>query len=344
MNKCPVFLIIFIFLASFIYCESPGIIDYKNPEHDDSEKTDADKKDNIDISGIKNPEELWKQFLLSSDVSKQAEILIILGSLAKGNRQIIDNINNYLMGMNLLFRSGSTVHYTLVSANISALMELGDNSSYPALFSVLYAGYPEVITSEAFGALEVIPGSLHQFLLNVIENNPPDEKFAAFRAGVRSERMTIPQRGQIAERALERSLANSDDDLYLSALRYSAVLTLTSLRWTRANSLAIRHYYRVQSDYQREIVPKERLIEAITCLGAVGNPDAALVLGLQLGLINVRMESTGFYDPEITLAIVQALGNIGYHAVFEHLIQVRNLLYLEDIQIAAREAVDRLKW
>ncbi|MCL2765031.1 MAG: hypothetical protein FWD40_07115 [Treponema sp.] len=293
---------------------------------------------------IQDPEELWKLFLSSSDTKKMTDILAALGDSGRGNRFVIDNLNNYLMGMNLLFRSGSSVNYTIVSACISAIMELGDSSSYPALFSVLYAGYPEVIASEAYGALDVIPGNLYQFLLNVIMNNPPAEKFAAFRTGISSDRLVISERGQLAERALEQALAGADDNIDLSAIRYSAVNTLAALRWTRANALAIRHYYRVQSDFLLNNIPKERFLEAIAFLGAVGNSDAALVLGLQLGLINARTESTGSFDPDITIAIVRALGNIGFHAAFDHLLSVCNLPYPEDIVAAAGEAIDRLKW
>jgi hypothetical protein len=108
--------------------------------------------------------------------------------------------------------------------------------------------------------------------------------------------------------------------------------------------LAIRHYYRVQAEYLRGIAPKYRLIEAITCLGAVGNSDAALALGLQLGLINARTVNTGVFDADITLAIVQALGHIGYNAAFDYLLHASNLSYGENITSAAREAIDRLKW
>jgi len=298
----------------------------------------------IDISNINDAASLWRLFLDNPDSKTGADILIKLGSVGKGNRMIIDNINNYLMGKNLLFRSGENVDYTIISVCISALMELGDSSSYPALFSVLYAGYPEVITYEAQGALELIPGNLQQFLVNIITHNPPEEKFAAFTMGVNSDRLTVSQRGQLAELALEQGLSAVDDNIDLTAMRYSSILLLTRLRWTRANALAIRHYYRVQTDYLTNPMQKERFIEAISCLGAVGNSDAALVLCLQLGLINARTESTGAYDPEITMAIVQALGRIGYNAAFDHLLYVSSLSYPEEIQAAAREAVARLKW
>ena len=302
------------------------------------------QEEKTDISNINDAGSLWRLFLDNIDSKTGYDILIKLGTVGKGNRGIIDNINNYLMGKNLLFRSGETVDYTTISVCISALMELGDSSSYPALFSVLYAGYPEVIVSEAQGALELIPGNLQQFLVNVITHNPPEEKFAAFSMGTNSDRLTISQRGQLAELALEQSLAVTDDNIDLTAMRYTAVKLLTRLRWTRSNALAIRHYYRVQSEYLLNPLLKERFIEAIKCLGAVGNSDAALVLGLQLGLINAKTESTGSYDPEITMAIVQSLGRIGYNAAFDHLLYVSYLSYSEEIQAAAREAVARLKW
>jgi hypothetical protein len=298
----------------------------------------------IDISNINDASSLWRTFLDNPDSKTAADILIKLGATGKGNRSIIENINNYLMGKNLLFRSGESVDYTVISVCISALMELGDSSSYPALFSVLYAGYPEVITSEAQGALEIIQGNLQQFLVNVITNNPPEEKFAAFRMGINSDRLNVSQRGQLAELALEQGLNAAEESIDLTAMRYSSVLQLTRLRWTRANALAIRHYYRVQSDYLQNVLPKDRFIEAISCLGAVGNSDAALVLGLQLGLINARTETTGIYDADITMAIVQALGRIGYNAAFDHLLYVSYLSYPEEIQAAAREAVARHKW
>lgn len=319
-------------------------IDDIEPEIIDHVITEPKRSDDVFITSIRNPDILWRQFLVSANVEKMTEILATLSTVGKGNKQVIDNLNNHLKGMSLLFRSGSSVSYTVVSAIISTIMELGDSSSYPALLSVLYAGYPEVIASEAHGALEVIPGNLNQFLLNVIDNDPPDEKLAAFRVGINSERLTFSERGQLAERALEQGLSAANDNINLSAMRYAAILSLTSLRWTRANTLAIRHYYRVQADFHSNNVPKIRFVEAIACLGSIGNPDAALVLGLQLGLINARTQSTGSYDPEITMAIVQALGLIGYNAVFDQLLDVRNLPYSEDIQNAAMEAVDRLKW
>ncbi|MCL2265769.1 MAG: hypothetical protein FWC22_06980 [Treponema sp.] len=368
MSKQFLIIILLTFLSSFIYADehdkltenisiegvTDDIIDDNPLAADDepslliselvSESEEKQQEILIDISGVTDTGILWKQFSLGSDIGRNAGILTALGSLGKGNRAVIDNLNDYLMSVNLSYKSGGKTHYIIVSACISAIMELGDSSSYQALFAAICAGYPEVIASEAFGALEVIPGNLHQFLLNVIWNNPPDEKLAAFRIAHNSDRFKIPERGQIAELALEQALSATEANINLSAMRYAAVLSLTQMRWTRANALAIKHYYLVQIDFSRGNVPKERFIEAIDCLGAVGDSQAALVLGLQLGLINSRTESTGVFDSEITLAIVQALGRIGDSAAFDHLFYVTNLSYGEQIKAAAREAIGSLKW
>jgi len=190
----------------------------------------------------------------------------------------------------------------------------------------------------------VIPGNLMQFLMNVIANNPPDEKFIAFRTGSSGSRLTVSERGQLAEFALSYALASNEENFDINAMRYAAVLALTPIRWTRANALAIRHYYRVLADFHQDVVSKGRFLEAIACLGAVGNSDAAVVLGLQLGLINARTESTGIFDDEITLELVHALGLIGDSAAFDHLLYVTNLPYTDAIIAAAFEAIDRLRW
>ena len=293
---------------------------------------------------IESPYDVWMLFMENPDSETGAGALIVMGNLGKGNQYITDNINNYLAQVNYLFRSGKTVNYSTVSACIAAITELGSISSYPVLFDLLCAGYPEVIVSEAYGALDLINGNLYRFLSGIIEENPPEEKFAALKAGINSQRLSVSERGQLAESALDLSIAAGGENADLNAMRYASITTLSSLGWTRANMLAIRHYYRVQADYTRGIAPKYRLIEAITCLGAVGNSDAALALGLQLGLINARTVNTGAFDADITLAIVQALGHIGYNAAFDHLLYASNLSYGENITSAAREAINRLKW
>jgi HEAT repeat protein len=85
-------------------------------------------------------------------------------------------------------------------------------------------------------------------------------------------------------------------------------------------------------------------MEAVACLSAMGSLEAAQTLALQLGYLNARMERSGEYDDEIVLGLIKALGEIGNKAAFDNLLYVSYLPYPDQIQAAAREALNRLQW
>jgi hypothetical protein len=291
---------------------------------------------------------LWRLFSSYRDSRTRLEILGVLEVLGERNSRLIENLNQYLDSQNKLFRSGIIPDYAVVSACIAALAKLGDSSSFPVLFDTVTAGYPENIAEETVGALDSIPGNYLRFLIDIILKNPPAEKLTAFKTGCASGRFSPAEQGQLAEAALEQSLGyfpgSAEEITALSEMRYASVLTLTELRWTRASGLVIRHFYRVQTDFQQDNVSTERFLEAINCLGAMGTSDAALPLALQLGLINAQTEKTGIYDEDITLALVRALGSIGDKSAFDYLFYISYLSYTEQIQAAAEEALGHLRW
>jgi hypothetical protein len=288
---------------------------------------------------------LWDVFCAYSDFYVRMEILAIVSRFGRENNLVPEKLNGFLSDQNDHYRSGKHVDYPLVSAIIDVIARLGDNSSFPALFSVITSGYPEVIAFEAAGALEMISGDYKQFLIEVMTRNPPYEKAEAFKMGMNSDRLTFADKGQIAELALELSLIpGGENDAVLSSMRYYSIIALTDLRWTMASDLAVRHYYRVQTDYQRGLAGKDRLLEAIACLNAIGNSRAALALALHLGLMNAQTERIGTFDEDITLAVVQALGRIGDKSAFDYLAYMSSLNYPDHIQDAAMDALGRLRW
>jgi HEAT repeat protein len=291
---------------------------------------------------------LWKVFLVYRDSLTRAEALGALALLGKGNIQVVENLNQYLANQNNLYRSGMSPDYHTLSACIAALASLGDPASFPVLFSAMTAGYPNSITQETARALGSIQGDYKQFLIDVIRKNPPAEKTAAFRAGINNEHFGSAEKGHLAETALELGLILSppgeEGDPAISSLRYAAISVLDQLQWTNASPQVIKHFYRVQADYQNGKAPRERLLEAIRCLGAMGSSDAAQALALQLGFLNSQTERSGEFDDAITMAVVHALGAIGDKSAFDHLLYISYLSYPEHIQAAAREALTHLKW
>ncbi|AEF83077.1 hypothetical protein [Leadbettera azotonutricia] len=291
---------------------------------------------------------LWKIFSVYRDSHSRVEMLGALGILGKGNTQVVENLNQFLANQNNGSRSGMAPDYPTLTACISALAALGDGSSFPVLFSAMTAGYPEPVVQAAIAALESIQGNYKQYLTDVIRKNPPAEKFAAFRIGANNLKFTEAERGELAQTALEVTLdlfpGNAESGAAVSSLRYAAIQSLTQLKWTRASPFAIRHFYRVQTDYGNGAAPRERLLEAIACLGSMGNSESAQVLALQLGYFNSQKERNAETDEAVILALIQSLGELGDKVAFDYLLYISYLNYPESIQAAAREALNRLKW
>jgi len=312
---------------------------------------------------------LWDLFQVYTDPYSRVDILGALATLGMGNQAVIGNLNLFLRNEINSYKSSGSVNQgtgdtasasapeiPVLGACISALGKLGDSSSFSVLFSAMTAGYPDEIKRQALTAMDSIRGNYKDFLTDVIKKNPYPEKVAAFRLGAYNEKLSTAERGELAETALEISLEQvsgqevsrvpdfGSDPFYAATLRYEAVIALTLLKWTPAAPLAIRNFYIVLSDYTNGAVPKERLIEAITCMGVMGNSDAAQALALQLGYINSITEKSGEYDEAVVMALINALGVLADKSAFDNLLYIGYLNYSNPLQTAAREALNRLKW
>jgi hypothetical protein len=291
---------------------------------------------------------LWKVFSNYRDPLIRITVLESLSVLGKDNPQVAEYLNQFLVNQNRIGQAGTIGDYSVVTACIKALGVLGFSSSYPALFSALNAGYPVPVAVEIKTALNALRGDYKDFLVEVIRNNPLPEKLAALGAGEGNNEFSNTRKGEIAEAALEAGLgfttANAEEDAVAAGLRYQAALLLARTEWTRGSPLAIRHFYRVQTDYQRGAAPKPRFLEAIACLGAMASSEAAEALVLQLGYLNSHTERSGEFDADVTLAVINALGLIGDKSAFDYLLYVSYLPYPENIQAAAKDALARLKW
>jgi hypothetical protein len=290
---------------------------------------------------------LWKVFMAYRNSFTRVEILEVLLKLGKDDR-VIQYLNEFFVNQNDSFRSGVPPDYTTLSACISTLGAFGEASSFPALFSGLSVGYTPRIYNEIQRALESLQGNYQQTILDILQRNPPADKLAAFRLGTESEKFRVPNQGEYAKMALEIAMdyiPRQDESVTeIDLLRYYAIQAITRLRWIPAGPLAIKHYYRTLTDYQNGAAPKERLLEAISCLGVMGNIESSQVLALQLSYYNSRMEYNAEYDTDIILRLIQSLREIGDRSAFDNLLYVSFLNYPEQIQAAAREALNRIIW
>lgn len=291
---------------------------------------------------------LRRVFMAFRDPSVRVAALRALGVLGKGDSQVVETLNQFLTNQNNLQRAGLAPDLQTLSACIDSLASLGDGTSYPSLFAAMLAGYPQEIRFRAAEALRLIRGDYKKFLIDVVKKNIPSEKMTAFRAGMDNPAFSASERGELAEAALEISLglfpSEKNEQDTISDLRYSAIRELASLRWTRATTLAVKHFYRVQTDFGKDETLKDRFIDAILCLGAMGSSEAAQALSLQVGLLNSDMERTRTFDQDILLAVIASLGDLGDKVAFDYLLYIGYLPYPDHIKAAAREALNRLKW
>jgi hypothetical protein len=152
----------------------------------------------------------------------------------------------------------------------------------------------------------------------------------------------VASKNILAQTALDMALSADDPASY--TLRYEAAHVLAGLGWSGASESVVRHFYQAQTDYAHGLAVKERLIEAIACLGSMRTPEAAQILAIQLGLFNSQAEQTGSFDEDILLATFSALGDIGDTIAFDHLFYVDFPPYSSEVKAAAKTALAKLQW
>jgi hypothetical protein len=297
---------------------------------------------------------LWNIFSGFRDSQIRIATLEALAVLARGNTQILENLNQFLANQNSLYRSNMDVDIPTISACIATLGSLGAESSFSVLFAVIIAGYPEPLGVQAAEALEKLPGDTKANLTAILQKNPPVEKLAVFRAAISGRSMNDTEKGAFAQTALEIGMQKdvNGNGSALALLCSLAVQTLRDLKWTRAAPAAVQYFYQIQSEYQENRTPQQRdlLLEAISCLSVMDSFDAAQALSLQLGYLNSQFERTGRNgtfgenDETLVLGVINALRQLGDKIAFDNLHYVAYLDYPERVKAAAREALNNLKW
>lgn len=291
---------------------------------------------------------LWSLFRSYRDSSIRVPVMQTLGEIAKGQADILAEINAFVDTQINLYKSGTQPDLPVLDAAIAALGRLGDPSSYQVLFSAFVAGVNRAISERSSAAMAAIQGDYAAFLGRVVRSGAASEKLAALKAGLAPNTLIDEKRGELAETALSVGVAlqspSPQDQLMVTELRTLASQELTRLKWQRASPLAIRHFYDFQLQFNRGQVSKGNFLESIALVGAMGTPEAAQALSLYLQLINTETEQGKVFDEQITLAVVNNLGLLGDKNAFDYLLYIGYLQYPESVKRAARDALQKLRW
>jgi len=304
----------------------------------------------VRLSGINGYSEsapaLWQLFNTFVDEQVQVEILSALGNMTP-DLMVIEELNKWLKMQNNRFRSGLSVPEQVVAEAVVTLGDMGSSSSFPIVFSTGSARYSDDITYKANHALKKLDGSFSKSLVEVIKSSVPSDKISALNLAIEDLEMPIEEKGGLYKMALDIGLVvkvdNSKDEQLIRELRYSAVRQLTLLKWADASELVIEHFNLVNLEYEQGISSKSSVLEAISCLGAIGTHEAAERLTLYLEFMNSYMESGQGTDLQISLAVMYNIGIIGDSVSFDDLLYSGYLDYPASVKKAAREALNNLK-
>jgi len=284
---------------------------------------------------------LWQAFLRFPDKVIRDEILAVLPLLDIS--ALAGKINSFLAEQNQRYSSAQDVDYEILSALFGLLKKVGNDSSYPVLFasSMIYSGDLEM---EAIQAINNIPGDFFTFCMGVILRNPPAEKLHAFKLFTANQRSTAEEKGILAEAALEAALAVPGDRSEIRELAERSMDIIRGTERVRALPQVLKYYNQSLAAFRANPSRKQPLLKAISCLASLKSADAAQPLALQLGLYNSRFGFAQGAEMEVILALIKALGQLGYKASFDALNYASILPYPEEIVQAARSALENLRW
>ncbi|MDR2702012.1 MAG: hypothetical protein LBB72_06255 [Spirochaetaceae bacterium] len=286
---------------------------------------------------------LWQAFLRFPDNVIRVEILRTLALL---NAPVLtERINQFLADQNRLYGTGPGADMRIFPALIEVLGKIGNDASYPILFAASFI-YPGDLGENALRAIHQIKGDLFSFCLGVILKNPPAEKLEALKlAAVRND-FTDVQKGVLAEAALETALASVSAERrnQNSALCELSVRLIKETERVTALPLVIKYYQQCLASFRLDPSQIQPLLDTVSCLAVLKSTNAAQLLSLQLGIYNSRVNAISAEEQKFVLALISALGKLGYKASYDSVYQASVLPYPAEINTAALDALNRLQW
>jgi hypothetical protein len=297
-------------------------------------------------------ENLWQLFLTFPDNVIRVEILRSLPALktsagkdSGGNAfAFTEKLNDFLTEQNSQYKEKTAPNINLLSALFETLGKIGDDSSYLPLFTSCRT-YSGALQAQAAKALYSIDGNFTVFLTKIIVDNPPEEKLEALKLIADHEGLSAEKKGILAEAALETALASPGEQKNQNKkITDLSVRLIGETKRISALPLVFKYYNQSMELFRNDPAQKQPLLDAISCLGFLKDSEAAKRLSLQLGIYNSRIIGIRPEEQDVTLAIISALGNLGYKVSRDSIYQASKLPWPQEIKDAAQIALKKLQW
>lgn len=287
--------------------------------------------------------DLWRLFQLYDETSTRIEVLGVLGALAGERPEETGYLAEWVATQNNVRLGSGEVDLQVLTAALEALGELEAPVAFEPLLDVILIQYPDFVTETARTALDRIGGSQLEQAAEAIRGKDVTDKPEAFRFFVAEDYLSDADKPELARITLNDALRvqpnNSREQEALRQLRFAATTVIREAEYSDATNAVIRHFNETVLEFDRGRVTKDRVLEAIATLGAMGTEAASLRLTDYLELLNTYTERDRPYDTQILLATIRNLETLDYPSSYNALFLTQILEnYPDRVREAAREA------
>lgn len=235
-----------------------------------------------------------------------------------------------------------------VKKAVAALGVVGNGSSFGDLYSILRQNIWVELHPAATDALTKIADKSLNEIFDVADKADFVELKQLTKIFVKNDKISAALRCEIAEKLLNRSMilaGNSSNSQDLAAFQLEAVSVLAQNKWTRAGGLAKDYFSVAKNAYNAKFLSAEQFTSAISCVELLASRQAVAPFSEYLDQMNKAQEAGNVPDKAVVLAVINALANLGDKSSFDCLLYVTYVRdYPEEVAVAARNALTRLKW
>ena len=235
-----------------------------------------------------------------------------------------------------------------VKKSISTLGVVGNGSSFSILYSILRQPIWTELGSDVSAALAKICDKSLNEVFDAIDKAELVELKLLTKIFIKNEQISPALRAEIAEKMLNRSMvlegasSNSQD---LALFQLELIQVLADNKWTRAGDLAKKYFKSAKLAYIGKYLSVQQWTTAISCVESLASRSAVLPFTEYLDQMNKAQEAGNSPDKTVVLAIINALAELGDKSSFDSLLYVTYVKdYPEEVAVAARNALTRLKW
>jgi hypothetical protein len=290
---------------------------------------------------------LWDLFKVNEEILVRMTILRALGNIAAPGEQTVVRLNDWAAKQNAAFRAGAEPDFQVLEAAVQTLGVIGDTSSFVPLLNARLNQYSARISEAAMTSIRNLEGDVHSLLLEAYQKSTLDRKLQILTLFLGSDELTDQEKAQLAGTALGEAVTTTasavSDSKAIRTIRYTAIKPITEFEYSESTEAVVKHFNLCVTEYDRGIITKTHMLEAIAALGAMGNEKAAAALASYMDIINVYTENDRQYDTQIVLAVVRNLHSLGHKVAYSSLLYATYLDYSSTIKAAVDKAVASLE-